>query len=345
MSRFLFTMMFTNDLGLPNRTIPIALELAKRGHDVAFCNIDAAPSKLLAKAGLLNLEYGERPFPSVLPPFAQPYNMDHFYALYGYMGEDYLRNDCDGMMDVATSYAPDVIIDTWGLSSCIAARAMQKPLVSIIQADMHPSGQNLIWWKDHPKDIPTPVPVVNKVLSDYGLEPVNKTDELHVGDLTLIAGTQETDPLPSDTDVVYVGPILYQAENAKLPDYIRGMDTKRPVLWVYTATPRYFEPFVTIGDSIVVMRACIDALADEDVQVVLTTGYRDLPMEPDALPANFHYETFVPGLLMARRSDLIVHHGGHGASLTGLYTGTPAVIIPTFFKPSITGLRLATRPS
>ena len=26
----------------------------------------------------------------------------------------------------------------------------------------------------------------------------------------------------------------------------------------------------------------------------------------------------------------MIHHGGHGASLTGPYTSTPAVIIPTF---------------
>ena len=38
MGRFLFTMMFTNDLGLPNRTVLIALELQKNGHEVAFCN-------------------------------------------------------------------------------------------------------------------------------------------------------------------------------------------------------------------------------------------------------------------------------------------------------------------
>lgn len=44
-------MMFTNDLGLPNRTIPIALNLQKEGHDMPFCNTEAAPETPLAAFG------------------------------------------------------------------------------------------------------------------------------------------------------------------------------------------------------------------------------------------------------------------------------------------------------
>ena len=52
MSRFLFTALFSNDLGLPSRTLPIALELVKRGHEVAFCNPEEAPRRLIAEAGV-----------------------------------------------------------------------------------------------------------------------------------------------------------------------------------------------------------------------------------------------------------------------------------------------------
>jgi len=46
------------------------------------------------------------------------------------------------------------------------------------------------------------------------------------------------------------------------------------------------------------------------------------------LPPNFYYASYVPGLAMAERSDLLIHHGGYGSCQTGLYAGTPAVIIP-----------------
>jgi UDP:flavonoid glycosyltransferase YjiC (YdhE family) len=178
-------------------------------------------------------------------------------------------------------------------------------------------------------------------LADYGLRPIEKTEELHVGDLTLVAGIPDTDPLPAGTDAVYVGPILWQKPSAKLPEHICALDAKRYVIWVYTGNPRYFEPFVTWGDSIVILRACISALAEEYVQVVLTTGYHDLPVEPASLPVNFHYEPYVPGIAMAERSDLMIHHGGHGASLTGPYTGTPAVVIPTFSERESNARRVA----
>jgi 3-hydroxyisobutyrate dehydrogenase-like beta-hydroxyacid dehydrogenase len=55
MSKFLFTMLLANDLGLPTRLVPIARTLADRGHDVAVFNPAPAPSKLIAEAGLQNL--------------------------------------------------------------------------------------------------------------------------------------------------------------------------------------------------------------------------------------------------------------------------------------------------
>ncbi len=46
MARFLFTTILADDLGVPTRSMPIALELKRRGHDVAFCNPLNAPAKL-----------------------------------------------------------------------------------------------------------------------------------------------------------------------------------------------------------------------------------------------------------------------------------------------------------
>lgn len=64
MSKFLFTMVPANDLGLPTRLVPIARALADRGHDVAVFNPSPAPAKLIADAGLTNL-----PMPSPPAPF------------------------------------------------------------------------------------------------------------------------------------------------------------------------------------------------------------------------------------------------------------------------------------
>ena len=76
------------------------------------------------------------------------------------------------------------------------------------------------------------------------------------------------------------------------------------------------------------IRAAIAALADEPVDVVLTTGYQELPEEFRTLPQNFRHEAYVPGPLMAERCDLIVFHGGHSPVMTTLKAGTPAVTFP-----------------
>ena len=203
------------------------------------------------------------------------------------------------------------------------------------------TSKGFIWWKEPPSDLPTPVPVVNKVLAEYDLRPISQTEDLFVGDLTLVLGMPETDPLPETADVIYIGPILWQKPEAKLPGWADTLSTEKPVIWVYSGNPRYVPGVRTPVDSAVVLQACIAALADEDVQVILTTGHHPLPKGVFPLPDNFHHEPFVPGLAMAERSDLLIHHGGYGSCQTGLYTGTPAVIIPTYSERESNARRIA----
>src|SRR5574340_383955 len=55
MSRYLFTILPTNDLGLLTRSLPIARELRNRGHHVAFCHPASAPQALISQAGFENV--------------------------------------------------------------------------------------------------------------------------------------------------------------------------------------------------------------------------------------------------------------------------------------------------
>jgi len=342
MKKLLFTTLPSNDLGLLARTVPVAKELSKRGHEVAFCNPAPAPTAVIEEAGLANLPPRLGPWPTTFAPSTtEVWNVGHFSALIGYLDENSVRGGCEAMMGLMTDYGADVIVDSWNLTSCLAARALRKPLVSIIQADMHPGNRGFIWWKEPPPDIPTPVPGLNRVLSEHGLPLIRKTEELLVGDLTLVAGTPETDPVPEKGNVTHVGPILWQRPDAKLPDWVGALGKERPLVWVYTGNPTY-GPIAPWADSIVVLHSCAEALAGEDVEVVLTTGHHPLSEdEVAALPANFHYEPWLPGIAMAEKSDLLIHHGGHGSCMTGLCAGTPAVIIPTYSERESNARRVA----
>jgi UDP:flavonoid glycosyltransferase YjiC (YdhE family) len=255
--------------------------------------------------------------------------MDHAGALMGLLNEGFVRASCSALQATMVDCGADVVVDFWNPLAVIAARAQNLPVITVIQADAHPASQGFIWWKTLPAHLPTPVPVVNKVLAENGLPPVNTLSELCVGDLTLVVGMPQTDPLPATADVTYIGPILWQKPGATLPDRIERLGREKPLIWVYSGNPRYATKSETL-DSMVVVHACIAALANEDIHVVLTTGHHPLPKEVLPLPANFHHEPYVPGLAMAERSDVLIHHGGYGSCQTGLFMGKPAVIIPTY---------------
>jgi MGT family glycosyltransferase len=178
-------------------------------------------------------------------------------------------------------------------------------------------------------------------MSELHLEPINKTGELFIGDITLVVGMPETDPLPNTADVTYIGPILWQKTDEKLPDWVAALSDERPVVWVYPGNPSYVSGSKSPFDSIIVLQACIEALKDMPIQVVLSTGHHSLPKSAHNLPPNFRHASFVPGLVMAERSDLLIHHGGYGSCQTGLFTGTPAVIIPTFSERESNARRIA----
>jgi UDP:flavonoid glycosyltransferase YjiC (YdhE family) len=382
MTRFLFATLPTDDLGLLTRSIPIAMELAQRGHEVVFCSPAKAPSRLIAEAGFANplprhplfdliagdqsvawlagfivsgrwrRHYGTgklttflRDLVAALPIKSAPHtpeiwDTDHAGAVMGMLNGGFVRANCRALTALMVECGVEVVVDFWNPFAVIAARALHKPVISVMQANAHPSSQGFVWWKPRPATIPTPVPAVNKVLAEYGLPPVNSLGELSVGDLTLVVGTPETDPLPEGTAVTYIGPILWQRPGARLPGWIDDLDRDKPLVWVYSGNPRYSVAGDAL-DSAVVIRASITALADEDVQVVLTTGHHPLPKRVFPLPANVRHEPYVPGLAMAERSDVLIHHGGYGSCQTGLYAGKPAVIMTTFSERESNARRIA----
>jgi len=149
------------------------------------------------------------------------------------------------------------------------------------------------------------------------------------------------DPLPAQANVRYIGAILWQGQDEQLPDRLADLDRKRPVIWLYPGNLQYVRGSSTPFDSAVVLQACIEALDNQAVQVVLTTGHHSLPRRFLPLPPNFRHECYVPGFAMAERSNLLIHHGGYGSCQTGLYSGKPALIIPTFSERESNARRIA----
>lgn len=216
MAKFLFTMLPANDLGLPTRIVPIARAFADRGHDVAVFNPAPVPAKLIEDAGLKNLPMPSRPMPDSPGDLAQASSAwdveQMFGALFG--DEEFVRAATAVHVDLVREYDPDVIVDSFGLFACLAARILQVPLASVLQGNFHPASRGFLWWEgERPAALPSAAPAINKVAGEYGIEPVERCVDLLAGDLSLIVGTPETDPVSADARVTYIGPIIWQRGN------------------------------------------------------------------------------------------------------------------------------------
>jgi UDP:flavonoid glycosyltransferase YjiC (YdhE family) len=337
-------MLPADDLGLPTRLAPIARELADRGHEVAMFNPAPAPAKLIADAGLKNLPMPAtdmRPSWGDLVQANQAWDVEHMFGAI-FADEAFVRAATVMHIDLMREYRPDVVIDSFGPFGCLAARILKVPLASVLQGNFHPASEGFLWWAgERPAGLPSAAPIFNAVAAEYGAATAERVVDLLAGDLSLVVGTPETDPVSTAARVTHVGRILWQRANSVLPDWVTALGRDRPAIWVYAGNPRYAGVGSNAFDSIVVIRAAIAALGDAPVQVVLTAGYLALPEEIGALPPNFHLATYLPGPAMAERCDLMIHHGGHSSVMTGLSAGTPAVMIPTSTERESNARRVA----
>lgn len=85
---------------------------------------------------------------------------------------------------------------------------------------------------------------------------------------------------------------------------------EQPVIGLYPGNPQHIRGTSTLGDSAVVPHACIEALGHKAVKGFLISLYLLLLRCFVPRPSNFRYESYVPGIAMAKGSDLLIHHGG-----------------------------------
>ncbi len=349
---------FCNPMAAPRKLIAEAgLENLLPKHPIYFLNDlqargEATPGGLYraVRGGCFERDFGSlggflrqllRAIPMPVGSFsAELWSTDQLMGIVG-RSEGYLRTEIEALARLIEEWGADAVVDSFNPLACIAARVARRPLVTLIQADMHPLGRGFIWWREPPAGLPTPVPTLNRILSGYGLPSIRKTEDLFAADLTLVMGMPETDPLPAEANVTYVGAILWQKPDAVLPQWVEDLPKDQPLVWVYSGNPRYASFIASPVDSEVVLRACVAALAGEPVQVILTTGHHPLPRGLLPLPDNFHHAPYLPGMALAERSQLLIHHGGYGSCQTGLLTGVPAVIIPTYSERESNARRVA----
>jgi MGT family glycosyltransferase len=124
----------------------------------------------------------------------------------------------------------------------------------------------------------------------------------------------------SDTpvDVHFVGPLSAGGgSNAPLPDWWAELDGRRPVVHVTQGT-------VANVDYRQVIAPTMEALADQEVLVVVSTGGRPIDTLPP-LPTNVRAAEFLPYDEFLPRTSVFVTNGGYGGVQCALRHGLPIV--------------------
>lgn len=119
------------------------------------------------------------------------------------------------------------------------------------------------------------------------------------------------------------------SENFVPPPWWDTLRNGRPVVHVTQGT-------VDNADLTRLVEPTIEALADEDVTVVATTGGRPVSQIAIPLPANTYVAEYLPHDVLLPMVDVMVTNGGYGAVQRALADGVPLVVAgQTEDKPEV----------
>lgn len=130
--------------------------------------------------------------------------------------------------------------------------------------------------------------------------------------------------------------------------------TVRFVGWTLNDAPptsEVFEPpagqpliYISLGTlnntEAAFFKTCIDAFADWEAAVLISTGKRLSPDSFGPLPANITIQTWVPQTHILQRAALFVTHGGLNSLHDGLYCGVPLLLVPQQFEQTSNASRV-----
>jgi MGT family glycosyltransferase len=162
------------------------------------------------------------------------------------------------------------------------------------------------------------LPPVNRLRAGLGLEPLRHLEELFRRSGRFILFTAEPVEYPRSDwpeSVRLVGPLTWEPP-APAPAWLS--EEARPIVLV-TASTVYQRDDKLIATA-------LEALANEDVAVVATTG----ALDPAAFtaPPNARVEAFLAHGPILERAACVVSHGGMGVTLKALAAGVPVCVVP-----------------
>jgi MGT family glycosyltransferase len=169
---------------------------------------------------------------------------------------------------------------------------------------------------------------VDEIRAEHGLGPLPEAVNRYSARLPLylVGNVRELDYDRRDLppSVHYVGNcIWYPPTPPETAEALRGIRTDRPWVHVADSTLASGEPRL--------LRAAVEGLADEPVEVLISTGGGRAPEELriGELPANMHIARWFDHGELLPRCAVLVTVGGKATVLAAAEAGVPMVVVPT----------------
>lgn len=312
------------------RCLPIALWLRDQGVEVRYFARDNS-TRYFQSCGFspIDIEPARVAFEKRLAPDWA--DVDEFWSTFGFASDEWLEDRIGVWKGALERYAPDVVIADLGVLSSITARLLSIPLAMITQSCFHPRvlhGTQRFWRPATPAHRTRDC--VQRLLQRSGVSlRLERFEELFCGDRTLIPSLPAFDMLEPGRSYneVFCGPILWDGlgEGLTVSEW-PTLQADRPTTFVYTGRMRD-----SAGDSgELLLRAVLDCARRGTMNWVISTGGIDqIPADINLALPNVSVVDWVPVEVAYEKSDLVVHHGGHGSCVAALKYGVPSLIVPT----------------
>jgi UDP:flavonoid glycosyltransferase YjiC (YdhE family) len=311
--RILFTC--TPGLGHFHPLVPIARAVMQAGHEVAF----ATPASFVLtveRAGFHAFPAGMAAVPTQQFP--------ELRGLSGHAATEFTWRRVrpaqasamvTDLLRIIDTWRPDLIVrERAEYGGCIAAerRGLPYAAVEINAAQMGQDRRAIL------------SAGLATVLAEFGLPP---DPDLHIEERHLVLSPfppsyRGSAPAGATAPRLAIRPTPFdQSGDERFPTWVGDLPTQGTV-------------YLTLGTSALfntrpsILRAFINGLANEPLNLIVTVGYNNDPAALGPVPSNVRIERYIPQTLLFSRCALVVCHAGSGTVMAALVHGLPLVLVP-----------------
>lgn len=328
---------FTHQLGTTHRSIAIAKELRKNGHEVVFAGegkyLDIIAREKFAIKGLIEIDHDY-----------YLKNLDK--ASLGFHTEKTIEQFVKEEIKLFKTVRPDLVVDEMRLTDSISTKVIGIPKIAIM---------NTILTKHYAIPITVPethwlfsikklsalagkyldltaniikdsyhhqwVKPYNKIAKEFNIPGWNNLYEILKGDYTILSDPPEFAPIEENLKNVYqVGPIVHNTVS-KEPKWLKEID-KRHKTVIYCSlgsTGLHYKKIYAF---------LFDIFANDERYQIISNTTKLFDPERLKKAKNFYVTRLTPATKMMKKSSIAIIHGGLGTIYHALYIGIPILGIP-----------------